>query len=568
MKRLLFIITTGLSIFCHKEAQAQVTYIPMGTDEYTLIDRLEGMIGENNPHFMTSLKPYSRWDAHQTVADINESAQMLMMNNIPKRDLYNIKRFLDLNGEWGTGNYTYDDATPRRERPFLKYFYSTAQHMLLFSDEDYFISVNPVLHLQGGLDEYSEDLGFINRRGVEMRARLFNMIGIYSTISDNQERVPRYINAVGNKWNAYPGYSDFTKGGPTRPYDAFYARGYVDLPIYGEYAGLTFGFDKNFIGDGIRSMILSDVGAPSTFLRLRYKVGSFFYQNLFMEHMTDYSGPLDLSRPKKYSSIHYLGFKVSPKVELALVETTNYDLNELKADIFMPVILARTGQRILEKDDVSFRHSLALTSKIVWTRDIMSYTQLNVQNANFNSDDAFKNQMAMQVGLKYLNVGGLKHLDAQLEWNAATPFMYASNSKNTNFTHYNQPLAHPLESAFNEFILKLSYQVIDPMTLEFRGIYTTGSPYGVTGTSNGSSIFSSTDFRNPLDVYDFFGNGQFSSTHVALSGSYEFFPNMHVDAGIHYVQSSSKIDRQSFSNFLLYTGVRINALKRMFDWNF
>src|SRR5690606_29595344 len=194
MTRISIVSVIYLLLLQSLPVQAQHTYLPLGSDEYHQLDRIEGWFGENNPYMMTSLKPYTRWDAYEVMESVDEQVRMLLLTTMPQKDVYNIKRFKDLNGEWGKGNYTYDDATPRREKPFLRYFYSTAQHMLLWSDEDYFVSVNPVLHLQGALDEYSEDLGFINRRGVEARARLFNKIGIYTTISDNQERVPRYIN--------------------------------------------------------------------------------------------------------------------------------------------------------------------------------------------------------------------------------------------------------------------------------------------------------------------------------------------------------------------------------------
>src|SRR5690606_21175280 len=44
---------------------------------------------------------------------------------------------------------------------------------------------------------------------------------------------------------------------------------------------LTFGHDKNFIGSGVRSLILSDFSAPYLQLRLDLRLGRFQYQNIF-----------------------------------------------------------------------------------------------------------------------------------------------------------------------------------------------------------------------------------------------------------------------------------------------
>jgi hypothetical protein len=47
----------------------------------------------------------------------------------------------------------------------------------------------------------------------------------------------------------------------------FQARGYVNINAL-NYFNITFGHDKNFIGNGYRSMFLSDNSAPYLFLKL------------------------------------------------------------------------------------------------------------------------------------------------------------------------------------------------------------------------------------------------------------------------------------------------------------
>lgn len=566
--RLKFCVIVLLFILKQQYFIAQATYIPMFTDEYKLMDRLEGMAEGNNPYFMTTLKPYSRWDAYQMVDEFDESISLFALRGVKPIDEFNIKRFKAYNGEWGKGNYMYYDATPRRPEPlFLKHFYASNQHMLLFSDEQYFVSINPVLHVQGGLDEYSEDLGFINRRGVEVRARLFNSIGIYTTLSDNQERLPKFIDKVGTSWKAYPGYTDHTGRTNGKPYDAFYSRAYIDFPIIREKVELTFGFDKNFIGDGIRSVILSDLAGPYTFLRLRYHFGKFFYQNLFMELMPDYYGNFDISIPKKYASIHFLGYKLNHKIEIGLVETNNYRMSEMKAGLFVPIIFARSVQRVVDQKNDEYRNSAAFTTKIIWAKDFITYTQFNLQNFDRTGENNWLNQFAYQVGIKYMNIAKIPTLDMQVEWNGASPFMYSSSSVLKNFTHYNQPMAHHLESAFSEFIFSLTYQPIAPLQLGLRTIYSTGSSKTQDGSSNGSDIYKSYFKRTSNHNFSFMGDGSFKSFHTAIYGSYEFFPNMFADGGFHYLKSSSKIDSKEYSNILLYVGVRINAPKRLYDWN-
>jgi hypothetical protein len=63
--------------------------------------------------------------------------------------------------------------------------------------------------------------------------------------------------------HAVPGagfYQDFKGTG----YDYFDARGYITFNA-AKYIDIQFGYDKNFIGDGYRSLFLSDFSAPYFF---------------------------------------------------------------------------------------------------------------------------------------------------------------------------------------------------------------------------------------------------------------------------------------------------------------
>ena len=56
--------------------------------------------------------------------------------------------------------------------------------------------------------------------------------------------------------------------------------------------------------------------------------------------------------------------------------------------------------------------------------------------------------MGIQLGAKYIDAFGIKNLDLQLEYNRVRPFTYSHRDSVANYTHYNQPLAHPLGANF------------------------------------------------------------------------------------------------------------------------
>ena len=65
----------------------------------------------------------------------------------------------------------------------------------------------------------------------------------------------------------------------------------ISLLMSTKYIDVAFGYDKNFIGNGYRSLFLSDFGNNNLFLKLNTRIWKFNYQNLFMElHNADMPG--------------------------------------------------------------------------------------------------------------------------------------------------------------------------------------------------------------------------------------------------------------------------------------
>src|SRR5690606_10630143 len=68
------------------------------------------------------------------------------------------------------------------------------------------------------------------------------------------------------------------------------------------------------------------------------------------------------------------------------------------------------------------------------------------------------NKYGYQLGVKYVDAFKINNLDLQLETNRVRPFTYSHYDSTANYTHYNQPLAHPLGANFHEFVGVLKYQ--------------------------------------------------------------------------------------------------------------
>src|SRR5215212_10207771 len=85
----------------HFAAFCQSSYIPLGTKDYKLLDRLEIKTGNPNLNYST-IKPFNRRLVSQAVEEIDSlnAAGDSASSNLTAIDRYNIESFLMKNSEW------------------------------------------------------------------------------------------------------------------------------------------------------------------------------------------------------------------------------------------------------------------------------------------------------------------------------------------------------------------------------------------------------------------------------------------------------------------------------------
>ena len=99
------------------------------------------------------------------------------------------------------------------------------------------------------------------------------------------------------------------------------------------------------------------------------------------------------------------------------------------------------------------------------------------------------NKFGIQGGAKYINAFGVKNLDLQGEINLVRPFTYTHTDSVSNYTHYNQPLAHPLGANFMEAIGIVRYQPHPKWTTSARLILYRQGADTANKFHHGSNIF-------------------------------------------------------------------------------
>ena len=310
-------------------------------------------------------------------------------------------------------------------------------------------------------------------------------------------------------------------------------------------------------------MLLGASGAPSTFLRIRGQWKGLSYQSLFTELIDDHAKTGGSRLDKKYASFQYIGFNLGSRLNIGLFESTIFNRhNRMDVFNFIPLIYANTVHRALKNEHQT---SLGLTFKAIAAKDLMIYGQAMAQSIDFKTlqDGHWKNQFATQLGLKYTNVFQFTSFDMQLEWNMASPWMYAAMDSITNYTHYNQALAHPLGNGFHEFIAAAFCQPSTKLDLSARVIFSSKAGQDSLGIWH-TGLFTPIRQRQHDIGYHLFDQDAQTGLYFNFNGSYELAQNLYIDAGVtqmtigHYDS-----DRTSTT---VYAGFRWNMQRRDYDF--
>lgn len=557
VKKLLLCLSVGASL----SAAAQTTYLPLQTEEYHLLDRLETMSGILNDDFHTSLKPIPRKGAIEFLKK-ERRVGTYQSNNLTDIDMYNISRAISISGEWAETADGDDGAIPSA-RPILKYFYQKQPDFIHVSTDDLYLVVNPVIYAQAIKENNVDGLKYINTRGAEIRGKLLGKVGFYTMFTDNQEKAVSYIENLEQQYSAFPGVDYYTRK-DNGSYDYIMARAYVDVGAFRDHLNVTFGYDKNFSGDGIRSLFLSDYSAPATFLRLRTRIWKMMYENLYLELTPDYLRGGDTRLPRKYASMHQLSINATDWLNVGIFESTIFSQKErFGLEYLIPVIFYNTTARALGADQ---KTSLGINFKAIALKHLQVYGQGYFDQVKMNElgDGWWGNQFGVQLGAKYFDAFTIKNLDLQGEVNLVRPFTYAANDSVSDYTHYNQPLAHPYGAGFAEFIGVARYQPLANLYLSAKVIY---AQRGASGAgNNGSNIFLPYESRFKDTDHSLVPDQKLNSLYGNFNAAYEIRPNIFLEAGISYLSRSYDGNITTFPTATsFYGGLRWNIARKEYD---
>ncbi len=547
-------------------AIAQSGYLLPGTKEHQLINRLEIKAGTNEQLNFSTIRPYNRKFVVQQV-ELLDSLSMAGDANAPKlteTDRYNIDRFLMNNSEWSKPRESYSS-----KKPILKNFYKTPGNLLEVNNPDFFLVVNPLIQYQQSKESDSPQFLFYNSRGLTARGMIDKKIGFNVYITDNQERDPLYVQQWITRNNAVPGAGFFKPFSSSGGVDYLDVRGTVSFKI-SRHVDAQFGYDRNFIGAGYRSLFMSDFSNSAVFLKLNTRIWKFNYQNLFMELQPQFTTTLSNDNkvlPRKYFRMNYLSINATKWLNLGLFDAVMFGRRNRFDFLYLtPVMFLRPAEQQAGSPDNAV---LGFDAKANIKKTVQVYGQFIFDEFKLSELTSNKgwwaNKYGYQVGLKYIDALGINNLDLQLEGNRVRPFTYSHFDSAADYTHYNQPFAHPLGANFQEYLAIARYQPFKKLYLQAKLIHYR------QGLDSGSRNYGANPRRTYVNRahgdygYRVGGGNKVTSNNLQLLASYEVRENLFLDAVLQKRTYDARVGRDEKAT-IVSLGVRWNMARRDFDF--
>lgn len=453
-------------------------------------------------------------NAQQNFISLNGFYKDKLYHSTHRLEGYSGNSFFPVNEDQYNLNYKIADTT--------KLYYTETEilfkkHLLEFKGENYYLTISPVLDFT-----YSRDIEdtlkrklYQNSRGFLVEGDLFKNFSFSTSFYENQSRNPlyqsNYYRSLGELYvkkadssyisaNAVMPGAGRTKVFKIDAFDYAYAIGNI---IYKPFKVLTLsaGNNQHFIGDGYRSMLLSDNSYSSPYFQANYRfLPKWEFVYLRSRLMNLLRKPASTSveayyEPKGYA-VNYLSFKANKKLTISLFEGTIYSRGDSIVSksanplFYNPVPII--GAFLLNEQEIN--SILGLNIGFSATNYLRIYGQFAFNNKT--------NGTAGQLGFRFSEPFKIKQLFLQLEANYASNEVYSSQVSRLNYSHYNLPLAHPKGQGFVEGVLRANYEW-KRAYIDLKSIYyslTDYSQVSLLPTKKIVPLVTGTIFHNELEI--------------------------------------------------------------------
>lgn len=415
---------------------------------------------------------------------------------------------------------------------------------------------------QGGADK--SKFIYMNTRGYELSGNVGDKFYFQTDFFENQGSFPGYVDSSIRKSGVIPFQNRF-KNLKEKGFDFSYSSAKL-VYIPNKYLLFNLGYGTNFIGDGYRSLLLSDYNTNYPYFRTSVNLGKVQYSVMFSQYITDNkSYAYALGSPRKWGQTYLLDWQVTKNLNIGIfdavissMENANHE-KDFGLTHFSPVIFLHSSQAPsgLKNNDI---YGLNLKYTIIPTVD--AYAQFMLDNTG--SAD-WEKRYGYQVGIRAGNLFNIDGLSAQAEFNTVRPYSYASDTITTAYTHNGETLAHPLGANFKEGVLVADYNY---KRWWFR-LEAIAARYGV---DSAASVNYGHDIFKPLYTHSREDNvstdqGLFTKLYYGdarIAYILNRKTNLRIETGATFRNEKNSMNK--YSDVYFYFGIRFTFRKLIYDF--
>ncbi|MEJ5994809.1 gliding motility protein RemB [Pedobacter sp. Du54] len=345
-----------------------------------------------------------------------------------------------------------------------------SEHLVEVNKKDFNFYLDYLPDLLIGKDIDHDIKTWTNTRGYQLGGKIGKQLSFYASGFENQARFNNYLTQYIYDKGVIPGMMN-DRGrdaelGPANVKEWTYSTAILNYTP-NKYFSFTLAHDKNFIGDGYRSMVLSDVASAYPSFKIATTLGNVKYLAMWAQFQDPLSPQFsyDSGFRKKWGVFHYLDWNVNNRLSLGFfdsviwqeadsVGTRGFDVSYLN-----PIVFLRTIESMNHSPDNAL---LGLTGKYKLLKNMTVYGQLVLDEFTLSKvlrgKGDWVNKFAYQLGFKGFDAFKVKNLTYLAEFNTARPFTYSQRTSLLNYGHYVEALAHPLGANFREFLSIWEYE--------------------------------------------------------------------------------------------------------------
>lgn len=349
--------------------------------------------------------------------------------------------------------YRYDILDQKSFHSALQPYEDTAKS----AAKGYQIDIYPLVNIAAGAGDNDMHPLYSANAGVEVKARLTSKLTASYRIYGGISRYMDYFANLADSLHYIPAAGSYKKSGDT------YFTLYHDFNLtyhLADYLKFSAGKGRKKIGDGYRSLLLSNNNSGMYYFDIIASTGGFKY---IFSINTDKSLDSQTGRARtKYVVYHAISWNITNYLNIGgfeSVSTIKRDSlgNSQFIDIHYlnPVLFLRPVEYSIGSPDNVL---MGIFGKARYYRKNILYGQVMLDEFNSSflkaGSDWWAKKFAIQAGARGEIFNRLKYL---AEANYIRPFMYSHDDAIRSYSMCSQPLAHPYGANLKEGILNLSY---------------------------------------------------------------------------------------------------------------